>query len=45
MAPFPPGLSTRARCSFVAHLFKAVTQHHHREMVPVLRPFVPEERA
>lgn len=41
MALFPPGLSTRARCSFVAHLFKAVTQQHHRELVPVLRPFVP----
>jgi FkbM family methyltransferase len=43
MALFPPGLSTRARWSFVAHLLKAVTQQHHRELVPVLRPFVPPD--
>ncbi|MBS0411077.1 MAG: FkbM family methyltransferase [Proteobacteria bacterium] len=33
-------LTPRQRASWLAHLFKAVTQQHHRELVPVLAPFI-----
>lgn len=28
---------------FFAHLFKAVAKQHHRALIPVLRPFIPED--
>jgi len=34
-------LEGRARLTFAAHLFKAVTRQHHKELVPILRPLLP----
>lgn len=36
-------MTMRQRASFAAHLWKAVTQQHHREMDAVLRPYVPAD--
>ena len=36
-------LSGRARLTFAAHLFKAVTRQHHRELIPILRPLLPAD--
>lgn len=36
-------LGVRARLSFLAHLFKAMTRQHHLELLPLLRPLVPED--
>jgi FkbM family methyltransferase len=36
-------LSPRQRASWLAHVFKAVTQQHHRELAPVLAPFIPDD--
>lgn len=33
-------LTPRQRASWLAHLFKAVTQQHHRDLIPVLAPFI-----
>jgi FkbM family methyltransferase len=38
-----PPLTGRARLTFWAHLFKAVTRQHHRELVPILRPLLPPD--
>lgn len=46
MSPSPAGLppmTLRQRGSFAAHLWKAVTQQHHRQMQPVFEPFVPAD--
>lgn len=40
--PKPP-LRGRARFTFWAHLFKALTRQHHRELIPILRPLVPQD--
>lgn len=34
-------LGWRGRASYLAHAFKAVAKQHHRELIPVLRKFVP----
>ena len=36
-------LTPRQRASWLAHLFKAVTQQHHRELAPVLAPYIPAD--
>ncbi len=36
-------LSWRARASYVAHAFKAVTRQHHTELKPVLAPYIPRD--
>jgi FkbM family methyltransferase len=33
-------LTVRQRLTWLAHLFKASTQQHHREMIPLLRPLL-----
>jgi FkbM family methyltransferase len=33
-------LSPRQRASWLAHLFKSVTQQHHRELLPLFEPYV-----
>ncbi|HUB97517.1 MAG TPA: FkbM family methyltransferase, partial [Stellaceae bacterium] len=33
----------RLNPGFLAHLFKAVFKQHHRELVPVLRPVIPDD--
>jgi FkbM family methyltransferase len=38
-----PPLRGRARLTFWAHLFKAVTRQHHLELIPILRPVLPED--
>jgi FkbM family methyltransferase len=38
-----PPLRGRARLTFWAHLFKAITRQHHRELIPILRPVLPED--
>jgi FkbM family methyltransferase len=38
-----PPLRGRARLTFWAHLFKALTRQHHRELIPILRPLVPQD--
>ena len=38
-----PPLRGRARVTRAAHLFKAVTRQHHRELIPILRPLLPED--
>lgn len=37
------GVSLRQRADRLAHLFKALTQQHHRELVPLLRPLLPPD--
>lgn len=36
-------LSLRARAGWLAHVLKAATQQHHRELEPAFRPHVPPE--
>jgi FkbM family methyltransferase len=36
-------LTVRQRASWLAHLFKAVTQQHHRDLQPLLTPYVPAD--
>jgi FkbM family methyltransferase len=36
-----PPLRGRARLTFWAHLFKAITRQHHTELIPILRPVLP----
>lgn len=36
-------LSLRQRASWLAHLYKACAQQHHRNLEPVLAPFVPAD--
>ncbi|HWA62607.1 MAG TPA: FkbM family methyltransferase [Caulobacteraceae bacterium] len=36
-------LTPRQRASWLAHLFKAATQQHHRDLEPLLRPLVPAD--
>jgi FkbM family methyltransferase len=38
-----PPLRGRARLTFWAHLFKALTRQHHTELIPILRPVLPED--
>jgi FkbM family methyltransferase len=41
----PPGRYYRGRVNpgAFAHLFKAVAKQHHRELLPLLRPLIPED--
>ncbi len=44
LKPFQPGeLSWRHRITYAAHLFKALVKQHHKELIPVLRAFVPPD--
>lgn len=36
-------LSWRARAGWLAHVLKAATQQHHRELIDVFRPYIPED--
>jgi len=36
-------LTARQRASWLAHLYKAATQQHHRELRPLFAPFIPAE--
>jgi FkbM family methyltransferase len=38
-----PPLRGRARLTFWAHLFKAITRQHHLELIPILRPLLPPD--
>jgi FkbM family methyltransferase len=38
-----PPLRGRARLTFWAHLFKAITRQHHTELIPILRPILPRD--
>jgi FkbM family methyltransferase len=38
-----PPLAGRARLTRAAHLFKAITRQHHLELVPILRPLLPDD--
>jgi FkbM family methyltransferase len=38
-----PPLRGRARLTFWAHLFKAITRQHHTELIPILRPVLPRD--
>ena len=38
-----PPLRGRARLTFWAHLFKALTRQHHTELIPILRPVLPQD--
>jgi FkbM family methyltransferase len=38
-----PPLTGRARLTHAAHLFKAITRQHHRELIPILRPILPQD--
>lgn len=38
-----PSLRGRARLTFWAHLFKAITRQHHTELIPILRPVLPRD--
>ena len=43
-AAFRPGeLGWRPRVTYLAHLAKAVLRQHHRELLPVLRPLIPDD--
>jgi FkbM family methyltransferase len=33
----------RLSAGYLAHLYKAVTQQHHRELIPLLQPLVPKD--
>ena len=37
----PPGLTPRARATWLAHAWKALTRQHHMELAAVLRRFIP----
>ncbi len=36
-------MAGRARLTFAAHVLKAITRQHHRELIPILRPLLPED--
>ncbi|HWK44963.1 MAG TPA: FkbM family methyltransferase [Stellaceae bacterium] len=36
-------LSARQGLTYAAHLFKAVSRQHHRELLPILRPLIPAD--
>lgn len=36
-------LPVRARLTYGVHLFKALVRQHHREYLPILKPYVPED--
>jgi FkbM family methyltransferase len=38
-----PPLRGRARLTRAAHLFKAITRQHHTELIPILRPLLPQD--
>src|SRR6201999_789735 len=38
-----PPLRGRARLTFWAHLFKALARQHHTELIPILRPVLPQD--
>lgn len=38
-----PAISFRARLTWLAHLYKACARQHHRELIPVLRPWIPAD--
>ena len=38
-----PPLRGRARLTFWAHLYKAITSQHHLELIPILRPLLPPD--
>lgn len=38
-----PPLTPKQRASFIAHLWKALTQQHHKEMLPLLRDWIPAD--
>lgn len=38
-----PPMTARQRVNFLAHLWKAATQQHHREQLPLLRRYVPQD--
>lgn len=40
MSQFP---TFRARVTYYAHLFKALTKQHHGELVPKLKPYIPDD--
>jgi FkbM family methyltransferase len=42
-AAAPPALSFRARVTWLAHLYKACARQHHRELIPLLRPWIPAD--
>lgn len=33
----------RARLTYFAHLFKALTRQHHAELIPALKPYIPDD--
>lgn len=33
----------RARTSYCAHLFKALTRQHHREIMPMIAPYITQD--
>jgi FkbM family methyltransferase len=43
MTTINPPLRGRARLTYWAHLFKAVTRQHHLELIPILRPVLPQD--
>ncbi len=46
LKPFQPSeLSWHRRITYAADLFKALVKQHHKELIPVLRPFVPPDEA
>ncbi|HEX7760299.1 MAG TPA: FkbM family methyltransferase [Caulobacteraceae bacterium] len=38
-----PPLTLRQRASWLAHVFKATTQQHHRELIPLLARYIPSD--
>jgi len=38
-----PPLRGRARLTYWAHLFKALARQHHTELIPILRPVLPQD--
>jgi FkbM family methyltransferase len=43
MTTINPPLRGRARLTFWAHLFKALTRQHHTELICILRPVLPQD--
>lgn len=40
MGEAAPRLTPRQRAAWLAHVFKAATQQHHRELIPLFAPFI-----
>lgn len=38
-------LSLRQKCTYCAHLFKAIFRQHHSELMPILKQYIPEDGA